>query len=149
MANCSTNAFCCPVPCSTPDFFGNASSTLIGVKRCLPIRTQCLAAAPTPPEEGDLVYIAPEDTPPDALASGMVSIINTSSTTNDCVMTVTITDGSGVAAYTINAQSSFMAEVTDLEQISVYCQSDNAPIAAPYDYCTATVEMDLQYKAGL
>lgn len=147
MANCSTNAFCCPVPCSTPDFFGGASTTLIGIKRCLPVRTQC--QSDTAPVAENL-YVAPEDTPPDALASGMVSIINTSSTTNDCLMTVTITDGTDVtpAVYTIQAQSSIMVQVTDLNLITVMCTSATPP-SDPAVYCTATVEMDLQYKAGL
>ncbi|MBN8207800.1 hypothetical protein JI666_03455 [Bacillus sp. NTK071] len=154
MANCSTNAFCCPVPCSTPDFFGGANTTLIGIKRCLPVRTVCQVADPQadPPvvPVPETLYIAPEDTPPDSLASGMVSIINTSSTTNNCIMTVTITDGTNAnpQTYTIDAQSSLMVQVTDLNLITVFCASD-PPQADPLVYCTATVELDLQYKAGL
>ncbi|MGG1687033.1 hypothetical protein [Pseudalkalibacillus sp. NRS-1564] len=145
MCNSSpSSSFCCPAPCSTPNFFGN-NPTLMAIKRCLPIRTICQdEAAPVPVD----LLVAPVGTPAPSLASGFLSIINTSSVANDCVMTLIVTDDTGAATeYTIDAQSSLVLELTNVTLIQIQCTSAAPP--TPDVFCTATVEMDLQYTAGL
>ncbi|WLR60078.1 S-Ena type endospore appendage [Guptibacillus hwajinpoensis] len=137
----SASSFCCPAPCSTPNFFGS-NPTLMAIKRCFPVRVACTAATPVPP---NTLYTAPASTPLDSLASGIVSIINTSSTTSECIMTVTITEaGQAPVGYVIPVQSTQVIQVTDLTSITIECIDDTDPEG----FCTATVEMDLQYTAG-
>lgn len=141
----SASSFCCPAPCSTPNFFGN-NPTLMAVKRCLPIRTLCQSDVDPIAED---LFVAPAGTPAPSLASGMLSIINTSSVANDCVMTLIVTDDTGAATdYTIGAQSSLVLQLTNVTLIQIQCTSTTPP-TDPAVFCTATVEMDLQYTAGL
>ncbi|QFT90477.1 hypothetical protein FIU87_17685 [Bacillus sp. THAF10] len=141
--NSSNSSFCCPVPCSQNPF--ETSGTLIGIKRCLPIRTECQDS--DGPPVPDLLYTAPPGTPIETLASGIISIINTSSTTSDCTMTLSITDDTGTNTYDINAQSSQVIQVTNVTAITIVCTSDTPP--DPAVYCTATVEIDFQYTTGV
>ncbi|MEA3320356.1 MAG: S-Ena type endospore appendage [Bacillota bacterium] len=140
--NGSNASFCCPVPCPPNPF--DTRGTLIGIKRCLPIRTEC---QDSDDPVVDLLYTAQAGTPTETLASGIVSIINTSPTTNDCTMTLSITDDTGTNTYDINAQSSQVIQVTNVTSITIVCTSDTPP--DPPEFCTATVELDFQYTAGV
>ncbi len=118
----------------------------MAIKRCLPIRTECVTTGSDP----EVIFQAPTGTPDPSLASGFLSIINTSSVANDCLMTLTVTDDTNSGAptsYTIDAQSSLVLELTNVTLIEIVCTSDTPP--TPAVFCTATVEMDLQYTAGL
>ncbi|MDX8360491.1 S-Ena type endospore appendage [Cytobacillus sp. IB215316] len=129
MSSCSTNNFCCPVTCDK-NFFPN--QPLIAIKRCTPVRSPCDNTTETD------IYIAPQpQITPSELASGFISLINTS---RDCTITLTVVDEAGTVPYPIIAQDSIIVEVSQLQRMFIVCDGPD-----PLDFCTGTLEVDLQY----
>ena len=128
---CNSNAFCCPVTCSN-DFI--PKKQLVGIKRCTPFSSPCDGTTIT-------TIFATTSTPEQELASGMISIVNTSV---DCTMGVSISENGTalVPSYTIIPQSSLVLQVSNLTRVTVVC---TGPVAGTF--CSGTFEADLQYTA--
>ncbi|MDX8365794.1 S-Ena type endospore appendage [Cytobacillus sp. IB215665] len=131
MSSCSSSSFCCPVPCDK-NFF--PEQPIIGIKRCLPVKSVCDGTMVT------TIYSAPAHIPDSALASGFISLTNTS---RDCTMELTVTDDGGPMMYNLLANGdSIVVEVSQLSLCTIVCTGTNV-----MDFCTGTFEIDLQYRS--